>query len=714
FILGYCQCGSILYGIINNEDTKKQVEFTCTITKGSGKCGKRWLRGKKREDTVAEMGEKTVNVYRAEKAEEKMEHGEQEPPNLPSSPVLRTARYEERKKKFLHTDPIQALQILKYTDGKFIIRNIGFDPFYVHYWSRHQLNIFRDYHAREPSCLGIDATGKIMKKLVKYGEIKSKSIYLYHGVIRLNEGQFPVLQMISESQNTNSIHFWLNEWIRSGAPSPSEVVIDGGRAIITGAIRAFTNHSTINEYADACYGPTLPPCYVRMDNAHFIHTWVRLLKNVHPTVSVYYKAAIGKLIMTTSREEAKKIVRNILILSQSETYRVLDDGRDTEAEKSYKYLKALITDGNDFDFDEDDPEKPFEEEIDTDEEEDNQPDDKDGDKTKNKKRKISNQWLEWGNEANNEVAVLKQTEKGDRVNAHFNPAVAKKFIDDLPDLPLWSCVIRDEFGFGRIPASSSFVESDFNRVKNSFLKNEVLPMRVDEYVHKYTKFLNGRLKIVNAKTDEEQKNQDETSQDFDILNHHDKTFDNSEISLLSDIITCPACIRGEKPPGNHKCFICYKPIHNLDSCSSPLSSEEGFSQKRICKKCEKQGNIEIIIASREKENWGGETIKIPTAKNSQTETKNKSMQIIVKKKPAKYLGDQPALINEQIRYNNKNKSKRIVLIKNGSHSDLGATKIDGRAVNAILTCAFDSLYQIIAATICDWPNFQSKVNINFK
>lgn len=111
--------------------------------------------------------------------------------------------------------------------------------------------------------------------MTKNGDIKCKSIYLYHGVIRLKQGQFPVLQMISESQNSNSIHFWLGEWIRSGAPSPNEIVIDGGRALLTGAIRAFTNYATINDYADACHAPTLPSCYVRMDNAHYIHTWVR-------------------------------------------------------------------------------------------------------------------------------------------------------------------------------------------------------------------------------------------------------------------------------------------------------------------------------------------------------------------------------------------------------------------------------------------------------
>lgn len=64
-------------------------------------------RVKKRRYST-DIGKKTVNVC-LEKADEKMEYGEIEPPNLPSSPVLRTARYQHRKKNFLHSDTILAI-----------------------------------------------------------------------------------------------------------------------------------------------------------------------------------------------------------------------------------------------------------------------------------------------------------------------------------------------------------------------------------------------------------------------------------------------------------------------------------------------------------------------------------------------------------------------------------------------------------------------------
>lgn len=357
------------------------------------------MKGKRREEIVAEIGNKTVNVYRAEEAEKKTQDGDFEPPNLPSSPVLRTARYEMRKKNILHRDPIQALRILKFTDEKFVIRDIGFDPFFVHYWSRHQLDIFKKYAAKGQSRLCLDATGSIIKKMTKYNDIKSKSIYLYHGVIQLDEGQFSVLQMITERQTTNSIHSWLMEWIRSGAPRPSEVVIDGGRALLTGAIRAFTNCSTIHDYSDTCYGPTLPSCYIRMDNAHYIHTWVQLLKDVPSRIGIFYKAAIGQLIITTTREVAKKIIRALLIVSLCETDGNLPDGTHTKTEESCMYLKALVTDENINPFSNEYAKKPIEpEENDSDNEENGNGQDK----LKSQTKTLSNRWL------NGEMRLIKR------------------------------------------------------------------------------------------------------------------------------------------------------------------------------------------------------------------------------------------------------------------------------------------------------------------
>lgn len=70
-------------------------------------------------------------------------------------------------------------------------------------------------------------------------------------------------------------------------------------------------------------------------------------------------------------------------------------------------------------------------------------------------------------------------------------------------------------------------------------------------------------------------------------------------------IECLVCINEDEPTGAHKCYMCYKNvIHAIDAYSTPMG-EEGYGQKRICKKCEIFGNANEITAMREIEDWRG-------------------------------------------------------------------------------------------------------------
>lgn len=116
----------------------------------------------------------------------------------------------------------------------------------------------------------------------------SKHIFLYQCVINCKKGQFSVCQMVSESHNTNSIHFWLAEWLRSGALVPKEVICDASRALLIAIIRAFTGYLTIEDYADAFrnFNLHLPKCYIRIDVAHFIKTYSKFCKNLNKRVKI--------------------------------------------------------------------------------------------------------------------------------------------------------------------------------------------------------------------------------------------------------------------------------------------------------------------------------------------------------------------------------------------------------------------------------------------
>lgn len=78
------------------------------------------------------------------------------------------------------------------------------------------------------------------------------------------------------------------------------------------------------------------------------------------------------------------------------------------------------------------------------------------------------------------------------------PAFANRLMKDMKLIPMWSCICRDKFGYGRVPASSASVESDFNIIKNIFLKTDQTPMRADEFLMKHIKFISGHIKLMNV------------------------------------------------------------------------------------------------------------------------------------------------------------------------------------------------------------------------
>jgi len=231
------------------------------------------LRNPIRQAVVEKFQGSSAAKYRIEMAEDLIEKNDREPPHLYSANVLRVAKHEITQKNYLDKDPIKALHLMKLGSLQNVIHSIGLNSFYIHYWTNHQLHVYRTYATDETSCVYIDATGSIIRKIKRLDKTKTKHIFLYNCVVNSKaNGLFPVCQMLSESHHTNAIHYWLMEWIRSGASCPREVVCDASRALLTAAIRSFTRYRTINEYSDACKDNNVPSCYIRIDVAHFIKT----------------------------------------------------------------------------------------------------------------------------------------------------------------------------------------------------------------------------------------------------------------------------------------------------------------------------------------------------------------------------------------------------------------------------------------------------------
>jgi len=164
--------------------------------------------------------------------------------------------------------------------------------------------------------------------------------------------------------------------------------------------------------------------------------------------------------------------------------------------------------------------------------------------------------------------------------------------------PLWSCVCRDDFGYGRVPASSAAVEGEFNKLNNYILKNYTLPVRVDEFIKIHLDFLHGKLKIVDAEENGMIAKDDSTS-----INKKEEMQQNVETAQTA--IKCPACINNDTLTSAHICAICTTPVHALPECPIASDEEEGYGQKRVCLSCFVLKNSTEILAIQVTKNWRG-------------------------------------------------------------------------------------------------------------
>lgn len=106
------------------------------------------------------------------------------------------------------------------------IHSISIDPLIVHYWSTHQLVIYKDL-CESYIKISIDATGGLVKKINRSSlNLTSSHIFLYEAVINCGYGQTSITQMISEKQNCWTIYKWLGNWLNRGIKPPNEAVSD--------------------------------------------------------------------------------------------------------------------------------------------------------------------------------------------------------------------------------------------------------------------------------------------------------------------------------------------------------------------------------------------------------------------------------------------------------------------------------------------------------
>ena len=144
---GTCKCQSTVQGYIHNF-MASNVLISCTIVKGNEdlSCGKEYLRGEERFKIGKPFFDSNLHpsVYRNEKAAD-LKKGEKEPPDLPKVQALANAKSSYKKSLQRHKSVYRGIQNLKANELKDDIHFILSDPFSVHFWSYHQMDVYRFY-----------------------------------------------------------------------------------------------------------------------------------------------------------------------------------------------------------------------------------------------------------------------------------------------------------------------------------------------------------------------------------------------------------------------------------------------------------------------------------------------------------------------------------------------------------------------------------------
>lgn len=666
-------CNSLLIGIVTNPPAPdSRVVIDCSYNGNYQSCSggkKRRMLNSKRSEYETKMldGNISASFLQRKEASKLMNFGDCEPSHLPTLNALRLLKHKAYKKSLIDSDPLLAIARLK---GSYpfngIIRDVGYDKFFMHYWTASELNAYRTYARKEKHpCISIDATGGVVKRFTLQTGRETGAIFLYEVVVKdrkHSNSQFAVGHMLSERHSNIAIKGWLSEWLNNDIPLPKIVVVDQSKALIMAVVNTFTQYSTLNKYLAVCsallrnevQSSEIPNCMIRLDFNHtmsLVSKWNEF-NNASPRFKNFYMRSIGLIISCTDFNEAKHLLWCIFSTAFSETEGLKLDKHSTSCEIAKSYLKNKISshaDVNDIEF------EKFKMTYDGDDSEnlENYTIDEEDTPSTSIFEEIQtsfNLCLEEAKCENN---------NGDRDNLQYSPGIAKKLLALCKLLPLWSAVMIPIFEYGNITESSASSESMFNDLKHRVFHHKPLPIRIDEFVQIHLESITGSMNIVSSKFQKvpEMLNTSVIEENTPEKENNDEVREFSEENWGGEVVEQ----KGKKTQQN-----------DLDADPTVIPTENNDDIGKISE-----------------ENRGDEVVKHKE-----------------KKRKRNYLDADPTILS----YNDSSKSKCPVigLLRNGTSSHLKGVDIGDQNYTFTNTCTFDTIAQILFCSYAD-----SKVYSNF-
>ncbi|KAF0716405.1 Uncharacterized protein FWK35_00030084, partial [Aphis craccivora] len=660
---------------------------------------KRPLMGSKRLKIGEELATDIPANWRRKNTKD-MEFDCISPPNLYTNNVLSKAKqnYTDNLLKIPPKNVLKSLIELKHPSLAGNIHNIECDPLYVHYWTNHQLIIYRDLH-KEYCRLSVDATGSLVKKLKRTSlNLISGDIFLYEAVVSQGFGHFPVSQMISERHDTTVISFWLDMWIKSGANPPNEAVSDYSKALLGAMcksfcscdLRTYVKKSFLNLNGSTC---DISPCFIRIDVSHMIKLFCRLkiLNGIrNKRLKELYVRGFRLLLTSTTLEMFKQILKSLMTVILSPTDGYLDESNTTpnSSESCRIFLLSLMKNSTPYDND-------------------------------NTSYEFEIHDLENGSEEFNEnpITIYEQDEvkifineveiesnidalvEGNRESAYYLPGLMKDLKRYSYDFPLWSGVMIDKYKSPYVTATSSSVENDFNKLKNEVLRFSEKPMTADRFVIRHIQSINEHSKLFRSKqirfTHDNEKpihrkassdgngngNSDHNDSDNNVFDYNEDNLNNNDYGDSNEISTNMKedTITTEKSADNHNRFTlsCKSIFDDIDSdIDYTYDRKDNDLESNVYKESDFNNDSSSFESSNDDiENW--------------------------KKKSSKYMDPTPEI--ERI-LNKSLRSKHHTLLINGNMKT--PIKMNKKRYLVSNTCAFDSVCIILAMAYTDSKHYR--------
>ena len=288
----------------------------------------------------------------------------------------------------------------------------------------------------------------------------------------------PVSQMLS-----NSISFWLSNWLKDVSKVPKTVVCYQSAALLNALFLSF-NKISLENYLNITFSsltkkqPLTFQSFIRLDYNHFLNLiskW-KCFKSCRKQLKDFFIRCINCLIESTKFGEFSKLLENILLVALSAyENEIICRAKNT--------LKSQISKLKTLEYEDEDENTDTDTDLETNQE------------TANGGKYLSEAWF---HDKENKIKKL-VCKSGENENYHYFPEIIPHIRHIMKSITLWSGLLIPSLGYAKKTETSAQVESYFKDIKKVAFENYNLPINIDKFLILSYKDIHSKSILVSSR-----------------------------------------------------------------------------------------------------------------------------------------------------------------------------------------------------------------------